>query len=224
VAKDIAALSSGDKTAFRSALGGMSYLTPISDAVTVSAPVDHIDFALPASGYSSFLVTMAGVEVQGAPSNYFALIAALSSDGTTFISDQSGFDTYAYVLNSGTGVPNGSNVGAAFDSNYDAVAKLMGTTPFTYIYSANLWINPGETGLYPSLMFDGFFRTLDDTGHCSLVRLNSACTLFPEATIPPTLVRHTKVRLGSGTDPNDPSALGLSFGAGHFNLYGIPTA
>jgi hypothetical protein len=219
---ELVGISGADLVAFKAALGAIFYMTPISSQ-TVSSPVDHIDLTLP-TGYSSFLCTMAGVGVDGAPGNFFALDAAFSANGSTFISDQDEFDTYAFFLESYTGIPNGSNPGRTDTANYDGTAKLMGTQPFTYIYTGNLWVNPGAVGQYPSLLFDGFFRVLDDGGHFQAVTMKSAGTFFPEATVAPTLVRHSKVRLlPGGADPNDPSSAGLSFGSGSFNLYGVPS-
>jgi hypothetical protein len=64
---ELVGISGADLVAFKAALGAIFYMTPISSQ-TVSSPVDHIDLTLP-TGYSSFLCTMAGVGVDGAPGN-----------------------------------------------------------------------------------------------------------------------------------------------------------
>lgn len=222
---ELTTISGADLEDFKKALGAIFYMTPISSQ-TVSSPVDHIDLDLPTTGFNSFLCTMASVAPNGGAGNAFGLNAALSADGSTFLTDLTHFDTYTHLAASSNGIPKGADTGPSFASNYDSMARLMPNEVFTYIYTGSLWINPGGVGIYPSLTFEAFFRTTDSGGHFSAFQARTDCTLFPEATVPPTLVRHAKVRLldAANTDPNVPTEAGTAFAAGSvFNLYGVPS-
>lgn len=201
MAKDIAALNGGDKTAFKAALAGMGYMVPIS-SVAISSPVEYVDIALP-SGYSNFRIVLSMVEAPG------ALAAGFSADGgITFLSDVDNADTYSWLehrltMFTGTGAVLGSQAEASyFYFGVDAFAEGAIT----------IWPASGNV-LVEAI------STEDNGGHI----IRGFARPNPLATIPP-VGPYNAIRFMaqiSDEDLNNPGPDSIT--AGTFHLFGIPT-
>jgi hypothetical protein len=148
MSKDIATLTGADLDAFKAALSGYGYLTPIF-SVTITTPVEYVDIALP-STFSIFNLSVVNLVLSVDDAPY----AALSPDnGATFYNDTLGFTSYVSALYGDEVFDGGasSTVDARSDpgdSLFSFGAYTNGVGPF----HIRALIYPGETGAFASVL------------------------------------------------------------------------
>lgn len=212
MAKDIAALSGGDKTAFKAALGGMGYVVPISGG-TIAAPVEYFDVTLP-SGYDRFFMSLMNMTVSVEASDYLTL--AFSADaGSTFFCDDEEFDTYGYagIYSNLSGTANVASIDN--DSLMQLALGLNGPNDI------DLKIFPGSATHSPRVLMerviDAYAANLSFGTEWMLGFLN------PTATITPVYARMNLVRVLPYGDGDMPPTSGNTITGGSWVLSGIPT-
>lgn len=209
MAKNIAALSSGDKTAFKAALAGMGYAVPIS-SVSITVPVEYVDIALP-SGYA-LMIELEGLLSPGG--GFPGLAGAWSFDnGVTFIGgpQASPYETGAYQWNNNT-------FGFAA-SNLD-VSLLLKLADYAGCFYGQIRLklaaNLGTAG--PGASFLGTVETTADSmwEACGSQFYSGIYAGYAPA-------RPTHIRLlPFGNGDCDPPTSGATFDAGSIHLFGIP--
>jgi hypothetical protein len=218
MAKDIAALSGGDKTAFKAALAGMGYAVPVWSH-TISTPEPYFDIDLPSDAVPPFIIIANNVSFSA--NDQLGLVFS-TDGGVTFYCDADHFDTYgclrklSYIQSDGT-VVDGALSG---QKNDDSVAAITGMNAGpTRRCFATIYIDPGSADHLLTGLAKNFATGTDGE---LFRKAEHGFFLNPDATIPPALGRANLVRvLPVGNEDNPPTS-SHTITTGTFHLFRIP--